>query len=294
MLVPPLNETASFHVFFIKKTVSFKTTLFPFLFPLDVQQGKAVFSSFFNEPYMPHACHFPKPHTLSWWYTKGVAPCQPRPQPNQPGAVAGQPALLPMRCHRVAIGTPPFPFALYIPPNASTRKGGKGGGKEKIEKKREGTEERRGENRPKKRGKKTGKTYREGQWEVKERGPWELRKKRHWHRKRSGFEKPYLNGTKGKGNVAEEEEEKEEKGRAEAFFFSSTWNSSTVAWESSSVSHDIATGLPPQHRQRSSQSPSVSRDTATASTAPGTLFCPPFISFICPLFLLHAEHSCCM
>jgi hypothetical protein len=68
-----------------------------------------------------------------------------------------------MRCHRVAIGTPPLPFALYITPNASTRKGGKGGGKEKIEKKREGTEERRGENRPKKRGKKTGKTYREGQ-----------------------------------------------------------------------------------------------------------------------------------
>jgi len=31
-------------------------TLFPFLLPLDVQQGKAIFSSFLVKPDTPHAC----------------------------------------------------------------------------------------------------------------------------------------------------------------------------------------------------------------------------------------------
>jgi hypothetical protein len=58
------HKTAPFHVEKKCRTVSFKTTLFPFLLPLDVQQGKAIFLLSLLNPtrHMPAKA---TPHTLS-------------------------------------------------------------------------------------------------------------------------------------------------------------------------------------------------------------------------------------
>jgi len=71
------------HCFEHNRTVSFWTTLFFFLLPLDVQQGKVgiLHSSLILAPRV--LCQDPKPHALGWRETRGAASYQPRPLPNQ-------------------------------------------------------------------------------------------------------------------------------------------------------------------------------------------------------------------
>jgi len=73
--------------------------------------GEGNFSSFLIEPDTQHACQSRPPYALMMKPRK-PHPASPTPWPANPVLWQGSKALLPRRCYRVAIGTPPLPFAL--------------------------------------------------------------------------------------------------------------------------------------------------------------------------------------
>jgi len=145
------------------RTVSFWTTLFLFLLPPERAAGeerKVLF--FFGLSLTPHACqNWPPMHPHDGKKPREPRPASPTHWPANPVPWQGSKALLPRRCYRAAIGTPPLPFCpINTPPQRQHAGGGEGkigGEAERInkEKKRRGTN-RREENGPKR--KEPGKT----------------------------------------------------------------------------------------------------------------------------------------
>jgi len=105
------HKTAPFHV---KKKMQNSVVLndtVPFSPSPGGAAGEDNFSSFLIEPDTPHACQSRPPYALM------MKPRKPRPvSPTHwlanPVLWQGSKALLPGRCYKVAIGTPPLPFTL--------------------------------------------------------------------------------------------------------------------------------------------------------------------------------------
>jgi len=111
-----LSKTTSFHAFQNKKkskTVSFWATLFLFLLPLDVQQGKNENFCFFlfNSSCLSLLACFclkPKAPRTPPHDEKSARTCSANPRPLAPWQ--GRLASLPTHSDRAAVGTPPAPL----------------------------------------------------------------------------------------------------------------------------------------------------------------------------------------